>query len=135
MRFHEFTTTEARSWTSRDDRDLVNSQIAQADNTHAFYVYAPFVHITNAVRVLAMQPEAKWFFDFLTTKLHKLETEGVSGLYIYLSKFDDEWHTWAVDDEGNHYDYPSKSGVTFPLELLVLRAVNEAGFWHVLVDD
>ncbi len=135
MRYKELIanqkTTEGRSWNDSDDLNLLQDQIKRADNIRAFYVYAPEVHITNAVKFLAMRRDCKWFFDFMTTKLHVLDTQGVDALIFCMHKHGDELHAWARDDFDNSYAYPVKSNQTFPLDSVELRAVHEGNFWHV----
>lgn len=133
MRYFEFAinTTEGRNWTSTDDLALLDAQIGLADNTRALNIYAPDVHITNAVKLIADRADSKWFFDFMANKLHALEAEGVDVVYFFMNKDEDEWHIWAVDDFGHQFEFPAVKGVTFAADEIGLRAVNKANFWQV----
>lgn len=135
MRCIEITTPrqilEGRSWTAADDAKLLQDQISQADNVRALFKYAPDVHMTNAVKLLATRPDCKWLFDFLTTQLHYLGANGVKGLCFYASKNEGELHMWAREDVGEGHVYASQPATDFPLNTLKLRAVREGNLWHV----
>jgi hypothetical protein len=135
MRYTELitnkNTTEARSWTDADDIKLLHDQIKSEDNIRAFYSYAQDVHLTNAVKLLALRPDCKWFFNFLTKQLHVMDANGVYPLTFYMRKHGEEFHVWARDDRGEIYSYPIKPSGTFPLDSIKLRAVYEGNFWHV----
>ena len=82
MRYTEIKTAhaalEGRSWTAADDTKLLKLQIDKADNIRGLFPYAQNIHLTNAVKLIAMRPDCKWFFDFLTTQLHYLGANGVT---------------------------------------------------------
>lgn len=133
MRYKEFCLKvfEAREWTANDEKHFLDTQIASADNLQASYVYAPEVQLTDAVKLLAVRPECKWFFDFLTIKLHELMTSGLSDLVFYLYEHDEEWHLFAESDTGELFVFPSTKTHTFPITAISIRALNVGGFWHV----
>jgi hypothetical protein len=135
MRYTEFTnaheTLEGRKWTATDDSNLLAFEIGKADNVRGLFPYAQNIHLTNAVKLLAMRPDCKWFFDFLTTQLHFLAANGVKGLCFYVNKHDDELKIWAREDVGKSHIYPNKLAVEFPLNFVTLRAVREGNLWHV----
>jgi len=135
MRYTEFKTAhaalEGRSWTVADDTKLLKLQIDKADNIRGLFPYAQSIHLTNAVKLIAMRPDSKWFFDFLTTQLHYLGANGVKGLCFYVNKHEDQLQIWAREDVGKSHIYPNKLAVDFPLDFVTLRAVREGSFWHV----
>ncbi len=135
MRYTEFTnaqaTLEGRRWTAADDSNLLALEIGKADNIRGLFPYAQNIHLTNAVKLIAMRPECKWFFDFLTTELHLLGANGVKGLCFYVNKRDDELQIWAREDVGKSHIYTSKLAVEFTLNFVTLRAVREGNLWHV----
>jgi hypothetical protein len=135
MRYTEFKTAhaalEGRSWTAADDTKLLNLQIDKADNIRGLFPYAQSIHLTNAVKLIAMRPDSKWFFDFLTTQLHYLGANGVKGLCFYVNKHEDQLQIWAREDVGKSHIYPNKLAIDFPLDFVTLRAVREGNFWHV----
>ena len=133
MRYKEFCskTLEAREWTTNDEMHFLAMQISNADNIQASYVYAPKMQLTDAVKLLAVRTECKWFFDFLTIKLHDFMDAGVSDLVFYLYEHDDEWHTWAEDDMGELFVFTSTNKQTFPITAISIRALDVGGFWHV----
>lgn len=135
MRYTEIAaprqTLEGRSWTAADDAKLLQDQIKREDNIRAFYSYAQDVHLTNAVKLLAVRPDCKWFFNFLTKQLHVMDANGVYHLTFYMRKHGKELHVWARDDRGEIYSYPIKPSGAFPIDSIKLRAVYEANFWHV----
>lgn len=133
MRFIELQTRtdEGRQWTADDDTQLLRQQIERQDNIRALNVYAPDVHITNAVKLLAARPDCKWFFNFLAKQLHVMDANGVYPLTFYMRKHGEEFHVWARDDKGEIYSYPIKPSGTFPLDSIKLRAVYEGNFWHI----
>lgn len=118
-------------WTAADDAKLLQDQISQADNVRALFKYAPDVHITNAVKLIATRPECKWLFDFLTTQLHYLAANGVKGLCFYVGKRDDALQIWAREDVGESHVYATQPAADFPLNSIQLRAVREGNLWHV----
>jgi len=124
-------TNEGRSWTEADDIKLLQDQIKREDNVRALYVYGPDVHLTNAVKLLAVRPDCKWLFNFLTKQLHVMDANGIHLLTIYMRKHGKEFHVWARDDAGEIYSYPIKPNGIFPLDSIKLRAVFEGDFWHV----
>ena len=135
MRCIEITTPrqilEGRSWTAADDAKLLQDQISKADNVRALFKYAPDVHMTNAVKLLATRPECKWLFDFLATQLHYLAANGVKALCFYVTKQDGAVHMWAREDVGEGHVYASQPAADFPLNSIQLRAVREGNLWHV----
>jgi hypothetical protein len=135
MRYTEFTTAhttlEGRRWTAADDSNLLALEIGKADNIRGLFPYAQNIHLTNAVKLIAVRPECKWFFDFLTTELHLLGANGVKGLCFYVNKRDDELQIWAREDVGRSHIYPSQLVADFPLDYVSLRAVREGNLWHV----
>ncbi len=135
MRYTEIAaprqTLEGRSWTAADDAKLLQDQINRADNVRGLYPYAQNVHLTNAVKLLALRPECKWLFDFLTTQLHFLAANGVKALCFYVNKCDDELQIWAREDIGESHVYASQPAANFPLNSIKLRAVREGSLWHV----
>jgi hypothetical protein len=135
MRYTEIKTAhaalEGRSWTAADDTKLLKLQIDKADNIRGLFPYAQNIHLTNAVKLIAMRPDCKWFFDFLTTQLHYLGANGVKGLCFYVNKHEDQLQIWAREDVGKSHIYPNKLAVDFPLDFVTLRAVREGNFWHV----
>ncbi len=137
MRYTEFTTAhatlEGRRWTAADDTNLLNLQIGKADNIRGLFPYAQNIHLTNAVKLLAMRSDCKWFFDFLTTELHFLGANGVKGLCFHVSKCDDVLQIWAREDVGKSHIYLSKLAADFPLDYVSLRAVREGNLWHVSI--
>ena len=135
MRYKDFCMKifEARVWTKNDEKHFVDTQIASADNLQASYVYAPEVQMTDAVKLLAVRTECKWFFDFLTLKLHQFMADGVDDLVFYLYEHELEWQVWAEDDSGQIYPFPRTTKHTFPLTSVAIRALNVGGFWHVSI--
>jgi len=136
MRYTElitYQTLEGRSWTAADDAKLLQDQINQADNIRGLYPYTQNVHLTNAVKLLALRPECKSLFDFLTTQLHFLAANGVKGLCFYASKNEGELHLWAREDVGESHVYAPQPAADFPLNCMKLRAVREGNLWHVSV--
>jgi len=135
MRYTEFTnayaTLEGRKWTAADDSNLLALEIGKADNIRGLFPYAQNIHLTNAVKLLAMRPECKWFFDFLTTELHLLGANGVKGLCFYVNNHDDELQIWAREDVGRSHIYSSHLTNDFPLDYVSLRAVREGNLWHI----
>jgi hypothetical protein len=135
MRYTEIKTAhaalEGRSWTAADDTKLLKLQIDKEDNIRGLFPYAQNIHLTNAVKLIAMRPDCKWFFDFLTTQLHFLGANGVKGLCFYVNKNEDQLQIWAREDVGKSHVYPNKLAVDFPLDFVTLRAVCEGNFWHV----
>jgi hypothetical protein len=133
MRYKEFCLKvfEGREWTANDEKHFLDTQIASADNFQASYVYAPEVQLTDAVKLLAVRAECKWFFDFLTIKLHELTTSGLNDLVFYLYEHDDEWHLFVESDTGEFFVFPSTKNHTFPITAISIRALNVGGFWHV----
>ncbi len=135
MRYTEIAaprqTLEGRSWTAADDAKLLQDQINRADNIRGLYPYAQNVHLTNAVKLLALRPECKSLFDFLTTQLHFLVANGVKALCFYVNKCDDELQIWAREDIGESHVYASQPAANFPLNSIKLRAVREGSLWHV----
>ena len=137
MRFVEFqnNTNEGRLWTADDETKLLSQQMDKQDNERAVNAYFQDVQLTNAVNVLASRSDCKWFFDLLTTKLHKLEAEGVEGVEFHLYRFEDEWLIWAVDANEFPHIYEYKKDASFPYSAIALNAVNESGTWHVSLRD
>jgi len=139
MRYEEFKESvdlaEGRRWQDTDDVKLLNSQIKSFDNEHAVNVYGPEVQITDAVKCIAIKPECKWFFDLLTTKLHKLNASYVDSVEFHLYRHEKEWLIWAVDANEFPYVYDYKKDASFPFSAIALHAVNQKGVWHVSLAD
>lgn len=135
MRYTEIVATcqtlEGRRWTAADDAKLLQDLIDRADNIRGLHPYAQNVHLTNAVKLLAMRPECKSLFDFLTTQLHFLAANGVKGLCFYVNKCDGQLQIWAREDVGESHVYASQPAADFPLNSIKLRAVREGSLWHV----
>ena len=138
MRYTELTTNhntcEGRSWTTADDIKLLHDLIKREDNVRHFFQYGPDVRFTNAVKLLAVRPECKWFFNFLAKQLHVMDANGVYPLTFYLNKHGSDVHIWARDDQGERYTYPIKQNGAFPLNSIKLRAVYECNSWFVSID-
>ena len=139
MRYREFQVCfdlfEGRKWQETDDVKLLNSQINSLDNDHAVNVYGPDVQITDAVKCIAIKPECKWFFDLLTTKLHKLSASSVDSVDFYLYRYENEWVIWAVDANVFPYVYDYKKDSSFPFSAISLHAENQRGVWYVSLID
>lgn len=135
MRYTEIAaprqTLEGRSWTAADDAKLLQDLINRADNIRGLHPYAQNVHLTNAVKLLALRPECKSLFDFLTTQLHFLAENGVKALCFYVNKCVDELQIWAREDIGESHVYASQPAAYFPLNSIKLRAVREGSLWHL----
>lgn len=133
MKFIELKPDGAEGWPwiVKDRTKALLQRMNQQDNVHALNVYFQDVHITNTVKVLASRTDCKWFFDLMAIKLNALNVHGVNAVFFCMTRDDDEWRIWSLDDQSHGITYSSQNSEEFPLSAIALRAVHEEKFWHV----
>ncbi len=92
------------------------------------------MRLTEPLRYLRRYDCAYWLFDWLDIDL-EADTGYLISRNVYLVISDGHGTVWSEYEHGAKRSSMHIGDVTFPVPTLAIRAVCEADFWHVSIDE
>jgi hypothetical protein len=112
----------------------VRSRMHQMDNVRALYPFGAHIRLTEPLHYLRRYDCAYWLFDWLDIDL-EADTQYWMSLTIRLQISGTHGAVQSECEHGVKRSSMDIDDVTFPVPSLTIRAVCEADFWHLSIDQ